>query len=187
MACHKGSQVFGSSLWFAKPEFSDADMVALANLVMDEWSSAIADSLANDVISGPFLAYDMREEDGNVVQSTIGTNGGENVNQILPLANAIVLTLRTLKRGRAYRGRIYVSGWTEAEIGETGWDAASQATIIDFATGVFAGMGPLGWTWGVRSGQLNGAVRNPAIITPISSYEVRNNTPGNQRRRNQRT
>jgi len=186
MAQHIGSQVIGSSLWFSKADFDDADMQALVNEVMDTFSDEIADSLANDVVAGPFVAYDMREEDGTVVFSNIGTNAGENVNQILPLANCIVLTLRTAKRGRAYRGRSYFSGFTEAEIGETGWDSASIGIVEAFGEALITRVAGLGWAWGVHSAQLNGVPRDPQIVTPIVSVEVRNNQPGYQRLRVQR-
>lgn len=185
-SCFHGDKEFGSNLWFKQESFDDSDMQALVDAVANRYATIIADGLSNNVVVSPFKAVDMRAEDGGVVYSPSPGNAGEDLNDILPLAVCVVMTLRTAKRGRSHRGRMYLSGWCENLMNEDGWASGPIDAAIAFGEALIAEMGAIGWTWGVHSGMLNGVARDPQIITPITSVEVRSIKPGIQRLRIER-
>ena len=56
---------------------------------------------------------------------------GTSVSAALPNETAIVITLRTAKAGRAFRGRIYVPGWATNGLGSGNVIAAALVTDIN--------------------------------------------------------
>jgi len=172
-----------NNLWFSKTDFNQADQLALANLVHNEYFAALDSALENAVNYGPPTCYDMRSIDGPVVIGTAPVSTGESLGELAPLSVAVVVTHYTAKRGRAHRGRTYLTGFTESVLFDGAWDAA----FLLACTGLFGAMATdaaaIGWTFGVRSGQLDGVPRATAVVTPITSSVVRSAIPGNQRKR----
>lgn len=180
---HAGSEIWENHLWFSKPDFTQADQLALADMVLNEWYTYLDTFISDDFTYGPFYCYDMRTIDGPVIQSTAGAQGGESTGDPVPRSACCVMTLRTAKRGRAHRGRIYFAGFTEPEIQAGNWSSALQ-NALTLLVGELAGGNPgLGWTFGVRSCQLDGIPRNPCLIEPITSWEIRSPKTGSQRLR----
>ncbi len=177
---------FQNNLWFSKAGFTEADQLSLANMVLSQWFNILDNDLSEDLVYGPFVCYDMRTIDGPIVTGTDPAQGGESTADPLALSNAVCLTLRTNKRGRAHRGRVYVAGFTEAAMQDGEWTVILAGLVATLGDNLILEAQNIGWTFGVRSGQLDGVPRDPAIITPITSVEVRNRKPGIQRRRIQR-
>jgi hypothetical protein len=171
------------TLWFQKVGFDESDMVALADSVQYAFYTAFDNKFSDALQYGPPVVYDMRTVDGTIATGTDNPEGGEASADALPLQTAAVLTLRTNKRGRAHRGRLYIAGFTEAEMADNAFSESIRTAMNNFGDALTGVVGPIGWTWGVRSGTLDGVKREEAIITPISSYEMRNLQPGSQRRR----
>jgi hypothetical protein len=171
------------TLWFSKAGFDESDMVALADSVQYAFYSTLDNKFSDLLTYGPPVVYDMRVVDGTIAYGTDNPEGGEATADCLPLQTAAVLTLRTNKRGRAHRGRIYVTGFTEGDFSDNLFGGAIKTQMEALGDAIIGVVGPIGWTWGVRSGQLDGVKRSEAVITPITSYEVRSLKPGSQRRR----
>lgn len=104
----------------------------------------------------------------------------------LPPQDAMVVTFRTLLKGRAYRGRMYLPGWSEGAQSNGTWGAAYTGYANDFATELrrlYDGdtVNP-NYRLGVISRFLNGVERVTPVITPVVSHTVRS-TVYTQRRR----
>lgn len=181
-----GDVEFGNVLWFSQTDFDYDDMLNLANTCLTQYKSVLTGSYHDEITIGPFLCYDMRTIGGIVVPSNVATGAGTNASDPLPLGDCVVVTHRTLNRGRAYRGRSYLSGFVEGDLSDGKFTAALGAGIATMFADIRMAALTWGWTFGVRSGQLEGVPRNPAVITPIVLSEVRNLIPGTQKARNDR-
>lgn len=173
-------------LWFSKPDFTTTDQQALAELIhtpgTTDWQNVHSSANSFQRVE----VYDMRTSSGPVVTSlppaiSFGGTGGP-----LPLGVACVVTLRTALRGRSYRGRIYLAGFHEGAWDGTSFQVAVETAWDDWFTTMDAAARGAGWTWGVRSGQLNGVKREQGIVTPVFKWVFRNRDSASQRRRNRR-
>lgn len=101
---------------------------------------------------------------------------GTSVAELLPLNVAACVTLRTAKAGASYRGRVYLSGWTEGSSnqGVMSTTAVSDATAI--VDGMHEGLDASGFTMSVASRVLG-------VSTPITSWVCRDQRWDTQRRR----
>jgi len=93
------------------------------------------------------------------------------------------ITVRTIYRGRSYRGRFYLSGFDETVITDGLWGAGTISPIVGLFEDWLTAIGTHGFTYGVRSGTLDGVVRPSAIVTTATAWESRSPAPTSQRRR----
>lgn len=172
--------------WFYKDPFDVNDLQALATQVKTSLVDNLVDRLALTTSIYSVVATDERTQDG-AIRTGVYTGGtGDQTGDILPLNLALVVTLRTDLRGRAYRGRTYLSGYVEAQMTNGVWNTPEAIAAVDALTAMKDDTLALGWVWGVRSGILNGVERPFAIVTEITSLAVRDQKPGTQRSRTQR-
>lgn len=181
------SHTWSNHLWFSMADFDTADQVNLANAVLSAYFNALDASFSDEVTYGKPICYDMRTYDGPVMVGTDVAQVGEAVTEFLAPSLAVLLTLRTGKRGRSFRGRIYVSGFTETHITNGKWTSTIITAVEALGAGLVTYPLAQGWTFGVRTGFMDGVARNPAFITQIVGAEVRNDTPGHQRKRDGRS
>lgn len=179
----KGSEQFSNVLHATKTGFADSDMTTLAG-ALDSWiSSNYISNLSNDVAYQNVTIYDIRTIGGSVVSDNSGAAVGGAAVDALPINVAIVVTLYTATRGRSGRGRLYLAGFSENATVDGIFTSAIESVAEAFAANMMSIMSNNGWTWGVRSQQQNGVALDPAVVRPITSYDVRNLLPGTQRRR----
>jgi hypothetical protein len=178
-----GEQWWSNHIWARRPDFDEADMLALVNAVKAQYVSVLINEFTVSQAMETFKCYDMRSIDGAVVDDTTGRVPGTGGTMEMPPNNCCVLTLYTAKRGRAHRGRLYMGPFNEESMGDGEWIEALVDDVEEVGTRLLAEIGNVGWDWGVRSGQLDGVPRDPAIITPITSSVVRSPRMGSQRRR----
>lgn len=133
-----------------------------------------------------FKSVDERTVDGPVVYAGGSDIPGTSVAEVLPAGTALVVTLRTAKRGRAHRGRLYMPLLTEAAWDDSGFTSGVQNDLLNLLNDMSNSATSTGWTWGVRSAQLDGVPRNPAVIEPLTGYQIRSPLAGSQRRRSKR-
>ena len=178
-----GEERWSNTIWCRKPDFSMLEMQNLVNAMKTTFIAQILNDFSVSTELLPFRAYDMRTIDGAVLEDATGTvpcTGGTNE---MPPNNACVLTLYTAKRGRAHRGRLFVGPFTEELMQDGEWTDTLVDVVEDLGDAILSTALGNGWDWGVRSGQLDGEIRDPAIITPITTTTVRSNRIGSQRRR----
>jgi hypothetical protein len=119
-------------------------------------TQALVDTVFADIVARPetsallgfmsattaLTAFKMRAIDvANLPEFTSsGTGGsGTGVGDSLPLSVTQCITLRTAFAGRSFRGRVYLSGWTETENDATGrMSAASSAAGVAFLDAIRA-------------------------------------------------
>lgn len=177
---------WSNHLWFRKPEFTPIDMLALADIFKNIWTATQSIYTSDQVSCLRTEVIDERVQGGALVQNTNGIWGGTESSHALPPSTCLVLTLRTESRGRAYRGRLYLTGIAESDWQPTGFASRVLDGWESWADSLQAAAEAIGWMWGVRSAQFNGVPRPQAIITPIVGWDARSVRPGQQRRRNQR-
>lgn len=169
--------------------------------IADSVTSAF-DALVTSSLLRPFLAAttrtpfaslrDIRNPNGALVEGVLDGTLGTGVSDELPKQIAAVVTLRTAKAGRSFRGRAYLPGFDEAANDPTGHiiDACKTA-LNNFAAGFLPvfnhdGMQLVVWNRPVidRRPGMGCAVLRPGSIENVTTAIVRDNRWDNQRRRN---
>lgn len=177
---------WGNVLWFRKPNFNLADLQQLATTVKQVAVDHLVDRMVVGTSCNRTIGYDMRTADGATVVGDYIGGTGDGAGGPLPIGDACVLTLRTDKRGRSYRGRVFISGLAEADCLDSKVSPAAIADIEAWGNALKAEVLTHGWEWCVASAQLDGVERPVGVLTPIESVEVRNDTFASQRRRDKR-
>ena len=135
---------------------------------------------------------DIRGPNFPEIPSTGASEAGTNVALALPDQDSIVVTLRTGKTGRSFRGRIYSAGWTSAAL-------AVDGSIDDVAATAALNWG-IALQQGITAGGAQLAIRSPALperpskpggnlpakdysIEPVTSLIVRDRIWDTNRRR----
>ena len=178
---------FANILALTNPDFDTADQLALVNLLMlNSVPTAYRLLLADSVSLLRMEITDMRTEGAPLVISTApaldGIDDGEAVNASL----CCLATLRTSKRGRSYRGRLYFGGFSETFLTEGLWTADVGAQVVAFIGLMHQYMLAEGWTHCVASEMHNHEVTSPADMVPVQQVVVRSLIPAHQRRRDRR-
>lgn len=166
-----------------KTDYTEAEMQDLAD-DMDTYLGTELAGYLNDVTYVGVTAYDIRTSDGPVyVANAASGTGTAGAGDTISPALAIVVTTRTAARGRSGRGRQYLSGFAEGSIEDGIWSAAAVGGAGTYIAARKAVIENAGFTWVVRSTQQDGTLLTTAVTRAITSYEVRSNAPGTQRRR----
>lgn len=175
-----------NTLHFEKTSYSLSDMqelVADLETAIDGNSSLAF--LSNTCQLDRVRLTDIRTDDGPVVEETMDEAGLATADAI-PYGSAAVVTLRTAKRGRSYRGRLYWSGLGENGVSGQGITQAFQDYILDFLDDLVVAAEADGWTLVVLSRQYNQQIRLEAVGEPVTARVIRSTLLGSQRRRNDR-
>lgn len=120
---------------------------------------------------------------------------GGGTGDMLPLSTAAVVTIRTALAGKSFRGRVYFSGFDEAQNDANGRSVAGVNTACSGAmVAVNSILAQNGLTVAVisrpRAGVTIPAVTRPAVTggaTPVSAFDTRNTKWESQRRRTGRS
>lgn len=103
--------------------------------------------------------------------------GADVSGQELPPQCALVLSWFTALAGRSYRGRTYLTGFTEQTQDNGVWDSTHLTNVTGIITQMLTVYGSGGtdgnWQFGVISRYLNGAPRITPVITPVTSGVAR--------------
>ena len=139
---------------------------------------------------------DLRNEAMAEIKSAGTPAAGTGTGDLLPLNNAVCVTIRTAKAGKSFRGRSYIAGWNEAQNDGTG---RMNQTTADAAKGFITGIGqafgaPFQAQLAVLSFARDAETIPAKVITGKSSFsngvtllESRNLKWESQRRRTGRT
>lgn len=122
---------------------------ALANTLDAAIKAAYTSNMASHVgTAGGIASVGIRDIRSPNQAEFVGSGAGvlgTAVTEPLPKQTALVITLRTAKSGQSFRGRVYVSGWTEAANDSNGnASSAAQTAAANFITAVsnaFSGNG----------------------------------------------
>lgn len=175
-------QIFTNSLWFTRSNFSQADLDSLAELLDDFAVSEVTPWLSSGVDYQEVVCTDQRSVGGlqSIGNGGFGTAGGRTGN-VDDLATSLVVTLRTNRIGRAFRGRNYVRGLSHLDVADNEVvGAVSDGVSLAYSNLIGAAFSE-GWTWVIRTSQVDGVPQDPALTTPITSALVRTRIVGHQR------
>lgn len=166
-----------------------ASVSSWASAVAAAWDTAqlghTTEGLANNVRLDRLTARDLREANLAEYQSPVAKTG-TSAQSILPAGVCIVVTHRTAKAGRSFRGRSYVPGYTEgASTGsgvaqtyvrtrqETFWQAVRENLAASVNPCVLS----------ILSTRALNADRPIPLLTPVTASVVRDLRWDYQRRR----
>lgn len=164
---------------------SPTDLSTVAGYGSAWWVSDLKTVMTTDNTLRQIRATDMTVQGGPLSTVSIGTTGAV-APPMLPLGTPVVVSLRTDKRGRSYRGRVYLSGVAEAN--------RASSSPVDLTTG-FAGttlparfaaldanLQSGGYEVIVASRQHNKSVTNPAATNRVTAYVIDTHLDSQRRR-----
>lgn len=144
-----------------------------------EWKAFMGDQWTIDDI----IATDWSLENGQQFQQVVGLPiTGTELNEEVPASVAIVGSHRTAKTGRSFRGRTYMMGLTEANVGGNNVDGIMQTGVGDYFAALETAFTAANSKLVVYSLYTAGLPRAIPVATPVTSTVV-NSRVDTQRRR----
>lgn len=179
-----GNQQWTNTLYATKPDFTDADMLILADAVHTQFGTGIAPEIQNAWSLLAVKVYDMRTETGIIVFDSLVPVAGGKVGDKSPISVAACVTLYTAARGKSARGRNYVTGFIEADTGSERITNPVVLTNVQQAyTNLIGVLAVLGWTLSVVQRVEEGTPLLEAVAREIISALIRSDLFTHQRRR----
>lgn len=188
----------GHSVLYGAYTGSFAGTVAQANGIMTalttgaSWTALAAFFPPTQGLAG-ITIRDVNTANQPLITSTVPFAGGTSASAALPNEVAVVITERTGKVGRAFRGRVYVPGWATNALGAGNVVAAAAITALqNWANTIPSAFTGQGYTWSIGQKKRVAYVspktgisypQRDATHTVISSQPVRDNHWDSQRRR----
>lgn len=152
------------------------DLATLAGEVFGAFEDSLPGILSVGWTLNNAVATDIGQEGGAQAVYVPGSPvPGELTGQTLPNQVALVVTLRTARVGRSYRGRTFLCGFPE-ESSEGSFVAVGSRAALNAARDAWenALLAIRTGTWCVLSRRLNKAPRPFGIGTPITAAQLRN-------------
>jgi hypothetical protein len=188
---------FGHNVMHAAYGGGFVPTVTIANGLMSALTTGSAwTALASFMPVSGFLASvllrDLNTAANPIVSATLAGVAGTSPSSAIPDETALVITLRTAKAGRGFRGRIYVPNWATNALGAAGVAASGAVTDLNAwaqtIPGAFSGQGlTLSLGQVARQAYIGSTgTSHPArtaTTVPITSLVVRDNHWDSQRRR----
>lgn len=179
-----GTKEWTNTTYYTRPGYTLADQQVMADFVQDTYEN-LADLFLVDRWS--LLAcktYDMRSELAPIVFDQRPAHPGTIALAAGAIGVGLVVTFYTAQRGKSGRGRNYLAGFAEDDMGAVGID--DPVLVTNIATW-YQTMLPQwvanNWTWVIASGQQGGVVLPSLQPFPVTSTLIRNSVFGSQRRR----
>lgn len=165
-------------------------MAELGNDWITKWKAQARVDLSNDCCLADVTVMDMSSNPVGTVALAPGTGQcGNRITGALPANVALVVSLRTGRRGRSFRGRIYLAGLGEAVVIGNAVDEAARLNFQNGWTTLMELNGALTASAAVLtvvSYFADGAVRAQPLATTVESILVNNRVDTQRRRLNRR-
>ena len=159
------------------------DFVSIASVIRSWFSTYMKGSLGNSLSLSRISMRDMTTENGDILDSVVDLPiVGTLAQEPLPNNVALACSFRTGKAGKSYRGRAYMVGFTENQIGGDHLDSTPVAALALGWSYLNTLSLVIGYTHVVASFQHNLAPRATAVLTPVTQIIV-NDRLDTQRRR----
>lgn len=125
------------------------------------------------------------EEDGiQYALSPAEPRGGDHPGVAMPANVTLAISLRTGRRGRSYRGRLYHLGLTEDRVQASFVDPAHVVELVDAYDSLRIALGSVAGRYlAVLSRWENGVIRPTGVLTEVASVTVTDGVVDSQRRR----
>lgn len=182
---HTGARTWSFNLWFYMPGFDAQDMENLADYLETFLDTSLKGQVATTTNFDQIVIYDMNDDEGAKVVLDIDI-AGTAAGALMPVNNALCLSLYSTKRGKWNQGRVYLCGFTEEAGDEKDWtQAKADGVVAAFQT--ILDTPPTGWTWSVVSRFKDKQPRTAGVHSAITTLSVRNLVFASQRRRLRKT
>ena len=157
---------------------------ALCDSALASWGQTMKGQQSENLTLVSIKATDLTSQDGATFEYTTDLpQPGSAAGEMLPFNCALVLSLKTAKRGRSYRGRVYVPGLVETQQASSIWTAGTLTAFQSWYTyWDYLDVSGEPYALGVVSRFHNGAPRTTGVFENVTSVVV-NNVVGSQRRR----
>lgn len=143
------------------------DLQDIADAAANWWNTSMKNNIENSSTLTQTRATDMTAEGGPVRYHLSGV-AGAIAGTDLPLSAALVTSMRTEKRGRSYRGRVYMSGHPQSILtNQVDVGAGPAANLTTSWLALQTTLDALGFDTVVVSRQHNGVVTNPAELNEV--------------------
>ena len=160
---------FGVSLKKQAGSVNEAALDEIAGVGQDWWTSFLQDLISSNCTLKEIVATSETVEGGPQTRLAIDEAGAVG-GAALPLGIAACVSFRTDKRGRSFRGRVYVGGLPNAVINTvTTFATASMTALAEAFASLVTGAASAGYDMVVASKQHNGEVVSPAAQNLITS------------------
>lgn len=159
-------------------------LLGLAGNAFESWGATFKNYQSNALTLREVKATDLSSETGATAVYTPGSqNVGSRPDEGLPANCAMLLSVKTLKRGKSYRGRIYVPGLTEDQCAGSTWSGGA-VTAFNTYFGSWDFLENDGEPYGMQvvSRFHNGAPRAIGVHTDVTGWTAKP-TVASQRRR----
>lgn len=175
-----------NSLWFVRANFTQTHLEELTQAVVDAWALAASSFLADNYGTRGGTGYDMRSSDAPTFEYNITPDMGERTGQVLPIQDALVITMYTSARGRSGRGRVYLCGTTEDTVTDGVFTSTYMTDGVGIVTAAKDAAFAVGWNLVISSTQQDGVPLTSRMNRVVTSIVCRSGIPGNQQRRSRR-
>ncbi len=190
----QGMNVLGATFATLPPDFQTLANTLGAAVKTGFSSSGMAALCPANVSLNKVGVRDISTANKAEFEDTAAAVLGTAAVELLPVHEAVCVTLRTASAGPSFRGRVYLSGWDEASNdGQGHIEAVAMTAAAAFITAIKNAMSASGLTMAVLSAPTDARViaptpqitipGKPGFATPVTVVQVRNNLWDTQRRR----
>jgi hypothetical protein len=182
------AQEISNTIYFrsAQPPVTPSDVDALAGEVQSFWANDLANHVVQDLSLVEVYITDLTTQTAPtytypVSPAVTGLRTGEP----LPSNCTFCVSFRTNGRGRSSRGRNYVAGLAEADVGGNVLDPTEADGIVQAYTDSILNNSLLSgyWEWVVVSAVQDGLPRSSLLVQPVTSVLYSDRIIDSQRRR----
>jgi hypothetical protein len=168
---------------FPAGEFQ-ASAATVYGLLNETWWALLRVQLSNQLVSVETYIVDLTSQSGETATFPAFTDPAGNITAEAE-ANSIALcvTLRTVKRGRSYRGRSYVAGLATSNVTQNTVDTSVTSGIANAYIALHNDAIDAGVLMVVVSRRQNKEWLTVGVATPVTFCLVRDRTVDSQRRR----
>lgn len=144
------------------------DLDNIAGIGQSWWTNNLMAIFGNENTLRQTRATDQQVQGGPQSINTINQAGSGGGSTAMPLNVAHVMSLRTEKRGRSYRGRVFTGGWPSVTIAsQVDFTGAATTARINALVALQVALDVAGFDLVVPSKQHNGVVTNPAETNEV--------------------
>ncbi|HET8671483.1 MAG TPA: hypothetical protein VFM05_12895 [Candidatus Saccharimonadales bacterium] len=151
---------------------SITDLQNVAGAAATWWSGTLRALLDDSVTLKQTRATDLTVQGGPQHIQTVGT-AGSSAGGSMPGHTALVVSQRTAKRGRSFRGRAFVGGFNSSHLADTSRATSVYAgNLVTAFAGLDTALVAVGFEVVVATKQINGVAVNPAQTNRVITYIV---------------
>lgn len=148
------------------------------------WTGSLRNYFSSTIALREIYVVDLTTADGPTYTLTPEAPiAGQAAGVALPNNCALVATKRTNQRGRAYRGRTYFCGIPEGDVVVSTATPSYVSDLNAACTGLLDDLTAANLALGVLSKRINKDWRPVGVITPVTTFALRNGVIDSQRER----